>query len=279
MCCTLGYKMINQSERYLVSNRRLNHPEIVKLYQDGNSLDKVASMTGASKAGVHHVLRLWGIPLRQGAKRTDTEQRLGFPPTKEWLSQVMEEHDTARSAAECFHIPYPTFIGLLEQFGIPRKRWHGGPGGHTMRQDIPVEEAAKLSADGVTYYALSRKYNVSMGVVARRLHEIGHEAPRDKQNRLPHYEVFAGAPYQKQKILRELGITACEICDFDQALDFCHIVPQKDGGPTVSENCLVLCPNHHRLYDKNLLSTDEKNKVKSKVRRAFKLFSRAKATA
>lgn len=51
--------------------------------------------------------------------------------------------------------------------------------------------------------------------------------------------------------------TCCVICGFDRAIDFAHIVRAADGGTSHQDNILVLCPNHHRLFDKNRLNDEE----------------------
>lgn len=62
----------------------------------------------------------------------------------------------------------------------------------------------------------------------------------------------------------------CEICGFDRFVELCHIVPARFGGPAVSSNILKLCPNHHRLFDRNLLSSDEILKVWPRISAALK---------
>jgi len=55
---------------------------------------------------------------------------------------------------------------------------------------------------------------------------------------------------------------ACLICGFNKALDFAHIKSIKDGGKETKSNLTILCPNHHRLYDKGLLTNEELEKIK-----------------
>ena len=49
----------------------------------------------------------------------------------------------------------------------------------------------------------------------------------------------------------------CEICGFDRAIEYCHIVEITKGGLTNIDNIIVLCPNHHRLFDRNELTKEE----------------------
>ena len=41
----------------------------------------------------------------------------------------------------------------------------------------------------------------------------------------------------------------CEVCGFDRVLEWAHIVPKASGGTSERWNILVLCPNHHTLFD------------------------------
>ena len=49
----------------------------------------------------------------------------------------------------------------------------------------------------------------------------------------------------------------CEICGENRSIDKCHIVPSKLGGLKEDENLLYLCPTHHRLFDRFMLSKAE----------------------
>jgi len=50
---------------------------------------------------------------------------------------------------------------------------------------------------------------------------------------------------------------ACEICGENRSIDRCHIIPDKLGGSKNEENILYLCPTHHRLFDRFMLSEAE----------------------
>jgi hypothetical protein len=49
----------------------------------------------------------------------------------------------------------------------------------------------------------------------------------------------------------------CEICGENRSTDNCHILPSQLGGPASIENLLILCPTHHRLFDRHMLSRSE----------------------
>jgi len=67
----------------------------------------------------------------------------------------------------------------------------------------------------------------------------------------------------RQRIKNLLNINSCELCGYDRILDVAHIVPRKDGGKWTLDNVLILCPNCHRLFDKNLLNDEEREKLNS----------------
>jgi 5-methylcytosine-specific restriction endonuclease McrA len=35
--------------------------------------------------------------------------------------------------------------------------------------------------------------------------------------------------------------------------EVCHIIPAHAGGQMTLENLILLCPNHHQMYDKGLI--------------------------
>ncbi len=49
----------------------------------------------------------------------------------------------------------------------------------------------------------------------------------------------------------------CEICGENRSTDKCHILPNHMGGSTSTTNLLILCPTHHRLLDRYMLSRSE----------------------
>lgn len=50
---------------------------------------------------------------------------------------------------------------------------------------------------------------------------------------------------------------SCEICEENRTVDKCHIIPRKFGGTLDFDNIIILCPTHHRLLDKFMLSPQE----------------------
>ncbi len=56
--------------------------------------------------------------------------------------------------------------------------------------------------------------------------------------------------------------TPCEICGENRSTDQCHIIPRKYGGTLNADNILILCPTHHRLLDRFMLSRAEYASIK-----------------
>jgi hypothetical protein len=55
--------------------------------------------------------------------------------------------------------------------------------------------------------------------------------------------------------------TKCVICGFDRYVECAHIVPRRLGGGFRVLNILILCPNHHRIFDYGLLNNEEIAKI------------------
>lgn len=59
-----------------------------------------------------------------------------------------------------------------------------------------------------------------------------------------------------------------EGCDYNKSVDAHHVVHASKGGDNSYDNCVLLCPNHHREVHLNLISIDvlksivENNKLK-----------------
>ncbi len=49
----------------------------------------------------------------------------------------------------------------------------------------------------------------------------------------------------------------CMICGWAEApCDVAHLIPRSASGPTTVENTIVLCPNHHRLFDSGKITRE-----------------------
>lgn len=62
----------------------------------------------------------------------------------------------------------------------------------------------------------------------------------------------------QRRIIKKLGPSnfKCFICNWNEAMcDIHHIKPKSLGGSSNFSNLTVLCPNHHRLAERDILST------------------------
>lgn len=72
--------------------------------------------------------------------------------------------------------------------------------------------------------------------------------------------------YRKQQVNKEfsvhtfqriLGHLPCEICGWNECTkDVHHIIPVSQDGKSLLNNLIVLCPNHHRMIHRNLVSKE-----------------------
>jgi predicted restriction endonuclease len=68
-----------------------------------------------------------------------------------------------------------------------------------------------------------------------------------------------------RKVLNKLKIPKkCEFCGFDQIVEVCHIIPISSFPKGVSLdlvnhplNLVYLCPNHHAMLDKGIISLEQ----------------------
>jgi len=59
-------------------------------------------------------------------------------------------------------------------------------------------------------------------------------------------------------LARREFIDRCALCGWDLAPnDVCHVVARKNGGPNTVDNVVMLCPNHHRLFDRGAIPVEE----------------------
>lgn len=49
----------------------------------------------------------------------------------------------------------------------------------------------------------------------------------------------------------------CVICGFDVVVNSHHIIPRNEGGKNSPDNLVTLCPNHHAMAHKNLITREE----------------------
>lgn len=111
-------------------------------------------------------------------------------------------------------------------------------------------------------------------IVIRRLSEFrGKAATCSQQCRIKRMMQTRTAPVPKYLSRSAVNIknrkhiygSSCLICQFDRVIDYAHIVPTSKGGTVSPENILPLCPNHHRLFDRNKLTEQELCKISHRI--------------
>jgi predicted restriction endonuclease len=49
----------------------------------------------------------------------------------------------------------------------------------------------------------------------------------------------------------------CALCGWAEDVDACHILPVRQGGTEELDNFVMLCPNHHRMFDRGAISREQ----------------------
>jgi hypothetical protein len=70
---------------------------------------------------------------------------------------------------------------------------------------------------------------------------------------------------QGKKLALRRDDARCRICGFDAIVEVHHIIPRRDGGSDDPSNLITLCPNHHTMADRGLISGDSLRKRLSKA--------------
>jgi len=124
----------------------------------------------------------------------------------------------------------------------------------------------KITDDIVFRYYTVRRYttkkiakilNISQTGVRQRLERIGVKLRKDNipfgnKNNLRHGYYSIISTYKKSH-------PTCEICGWKWGVDCHHIKQIKNGGNNSINNLICLCPNHHRLADRQILRIEKQN--------------------
>jgi predicted restriction endonuclease len=66
--------------------------------------------------------------------------------------------------------------------------------------------------------------------------------------------LYSDSKSAKRYLEKIYGGDRCLICGWNKTPnEVCHIIPAKVGGQTKVENLILLCPNHHKMYDRGLI--------------------------
>jgi hypothetical protein len=244
--------------------------QVRKMYLEENkSVPKIAEELGFSFAGIRQALLRHGVDLRTKKEAAFYRRQRAFGgtvPTEEWCRQALAAF--SGNASECsahYGFNYVTFVDLLKHYRIarlpPSRR-------RVTTCPFPVDEAADLSSSGVTYHELAARYGVQYSVILYWLKKSGHVAPKDKHKVWHEHRSLSTPKRRIIQDLKDLGYLPCEICGPNSHFDLAHIQEKKQGGPMHNANILLLCPNHHRAFDKGTLTKEEFERIKPRVRHA-----------
>jgi 5-methylcytosine-specific restriction endonuclease McrA len=139
------------------------------------------------------------------------------------------------------------------------------------RSKALAEQKLKMTESGVPltclhcskrYYdkphrAATRKYCSAMCRDLARFGKPGHTNMRGRHGELnPNYKGKTTLVTSRKRALENFP-ARCIVCDFDVVVDVHHIVPRRHGGGNKLENLAVLCPNHHAMADRGMITQDE----------------------
>lgn len=102
---------------------------------------------------------------------------------------------------------------------------------------------------------------------SRKCFGLGHS--KTMTGRRPSNGIYASHHVFRQMMRLQVFHDRCAICGWAEApCDVCHIVARR-GDPSRDdpENITMLCPNHHRMYDRGLIPVDEVRATRANVLR------------
>lgn len=85
---------------------------------------------------------------------------------------------------------------------------------------------------------------------------IPHTTPDYSGENNPNYKGGKNRVTARKNGIKTYG-KQCMICGYDLSVDVHHITPKREGGKNDSGNIIVLCPNHHAMADKGIISREE----------------------
>lgn len=101
------------------------------------------------------------------------------------------------------------------------------------------------------YYPSGRKH---ARFCSLRCSRIGHSRDLAGRRKAPYGH---GVKAIRYRLTLLIGGDKCFLCGWNEASnDVCHIIPVKDGGKESIENMILLCPNHHRMFDRKLIQRE-----------------------
>lgn len=90
----------------------------------------------------------------------------------------------------------------------------------------------------------------------RRNRPFASNPPDMRGEKNPNFRNWSATPSVRKNAKRKLG-AHCAICDFDIVVHVHHIIPSSIGGSNDISNLIVLCPNHHEMSDRGLITPED----------------------
>ena len=117
------------------------------------------------------------------------------------------------------------------------------------REHSKYRNLIALKAEGKTTAELAEIYKVSRITIGSTLNRLQYRAP------------LGQSLTTIRKRIKFNNSQKCIICGFKRYVELAHIVKASENGEMSKENTIMLCPNHHRLYDGDKLTKREKRKL------------------
>lgn len=119
------------------------------------------------------------------------------------------------------------------------------------REGARQTKACEICGTEFSYYPTVRR---NAKYCSQECKGIGHSATMT--GRRPSLGVYTSCATFRAMARVEF-LDRCAVCGWDEAPnDVCHIIARRDGGSDTLENVVMLCPNHHRLFDRGQIAID-----------------------
>ncbi|KPL19058.1 MAG: hypothetical protein AMJ92_05020 [candidate division Zixibacteria bacterium SM23_81] len=180
------------------------------------------------------ILKKYGVPL-DGTSMVRYDEKEEYNPISSWIPMPSEENEIRPPG-----LTNEEFQVMLDELGkifrsFEKKAIEHRGGSSLLLIHLLEEEVFRIFRE--TFLKPSENRPFQKGTYVRAtFHKLTNEAVL-KQN-IP-----------------------CEICGENRAIDVCHIIPSRLRGGKGMGNVLLLCPTHHRLFDRCMLSEEEWNKI------------------
>jgi len=127
---------------------------------------------------------------------------------------------------------------------------------HSLREQI-----RPLYENGKTYKEIGQELNLPPFTVGSQVYRM-----KIKDRYGDGINSFTSKKRLRHLLKEYHQVDGCELCGYSRTIEIAHIVETKNGGGHFMDNCIVLCPNCHHLFDHNMLNEDEKKGLRKIAR-------------